>query len=180
MSGRRGASPPDASPPAPAAAPGFADLRGDEPPSDARLPLDDNAAGAVARPRGDRGACALGAPALTKVPPESELSELESHAEEASALLRLMANKWRLLVLCHLVHGEKSVGELQRTLGLSQSALSQHLAALRCMKLVETRRSAQTIYYRLAGREATAVLATLHDLYCAPAGQAREVDAERV
>ena len=117
---------------------------------------------------------------MTKVPPESEASELEGHAEEASAMLRSMANKWRLLALCRLVQGERSVGELQRALGLSQSALSQHLAGLRRMKLVETRRSAQTIYYRLAGREATAVLATLHDLYCAPAGAAREVNAERV
>lgn len=117
---------------------------------------------------------------MTKVPPESEASELEGHAEEASAMLRSMANKWRLLALCRLVQGERLVGELQRALGLSQSALSQHLAGLRRMKLVETRRSAQTIYYRLAGREATAVLATLHDLDCAPAGAAREVNAERV
>ncbi len=117
---------------------------------------------------------------MTTVPPEIEPSKLEGHAAEASALLRSMANKWRLLVLCHLVQGERSVGELQRALGLSQSALSQHLAGLRRMKLVETRRSAQTIYYRLCGREAMTVLATLHDLYCAPAGAPRELDAERV
>ena len=62
-----------------------------------------------------------------------------------------MGGKPRLLVLCNLVEGERSVGELQRIVGLSQSALSQHLAVLRRTKLVETRREMQTIYYRLAG-----------------------------
>jgi DNA-binding transcriptional ArsR family regulator len=74
------------------------------------------------------------------------------------------------LALCSLVHGERSVGELQRIVGLSQLALSQHLAVLRRSKLVETRRETQTIYYRLAGGEATAVLQMLHRLYCAPSG----------
>ncbi len=85
-------------------------------------------------------------------------------------MLRAMGGKSRLLVLCNLVEGERSVGELQRIVGLSQSALSQHLAVLRRTKLVETRRSTQTIYYRLAGGAATAVLETLHSLYCAPSG----------
>ena len=97
--------------------------------------------------------------------------ELGAHAESAAGLLRAMGGKWRLLVLCNLVEGEKSVGELQRIVGLSQSALSQHLAVLRRMKLVDTRRETQTIYYRLAGGAATAVLETLHGIYCAaPAG----------
>lgn len=108
------------------------------------------------------------------------VEQLADKADHAAAVLKAISNKWRLLVLCQLVKGEKPVGELEDVIGLSQSALSQHLAALRRMKLVETRRSAQTIYYRLSGREATAVLATLHDLYCAPAGAAREVDSERV
>ena len=100
-------------------------------------------------------------------------AELGAHAETAAALLRAMSGKWRLLVLCHLVEGERSVGALQRIVGLSQSALSQHLAVLRRMKLVETRRSTQTIYYRLAGGAAAAILETLHRLYCAPAGGGR-------
>jgi DNA-binding transcriptional ArsR family regulator len=95
-------------------------------------------------------------------------AELGAHAETAAALLRAMGGKWRLLVLCNLVEGEKSVGELQRIVGLSQSALSQHLAVLRRSKLVETRRETQTIYYRLAGGAAAAVLETLHGIYCAP------------
>jgi len=93
---------------------------------------------------------------------------LEAHAETAAELLKAMGGKWRLLVLCNLVGGERSVGELQRIVGLSQSALSQHLAVLRRMKLVETRRESQTIYYRLAGGAAGAILETLYGLYCAP------------
>ena len=96
--------------------------------------------------------------------------ELGAHAETAAGLLRAMGGKHRLLVLCHLVERERSVGELQRIVGLSQSALSQHLAVLRRMKLVETRRETQTIFYRLAGGAAAAVLETLHGIYCAPSG----------
>ena len=88
-------------------------------------------------------------------------TELGAHAEAAAALLRAMSGKARLLVLCNLVHGERSVGELQRIVGLSQSVL-------RRSKLVETRRETQTIYYRLAGGAAAAVLETLHGIYCAP------------
>jgi ArsR family transcriptional regulator, virulence genes transcriptional regulator len=99
--------------------------------------------------------------------------ELSAHAETAAALLRAMSGKSRLLVLCNLVEGERSVGELQRIVGLSQSALSQHLAVLRRSKLVETRRETQTIYYRLAGGAASAVLETLHGLYCAPPAAAK-------
>jgi DNA-binding transcriptional ArsR family regulator len=94
-------------------------------------------------------------------------AELGAHAETAAELLRAMGGKSRLLVLCNLVEGERSVGELQRIVGLSQSALSQHLAVLRRSKLVETRRETHTIYYRLAGGAATAVIETLHCLYCA-------------
>jgi DNA-binding transcriptional ArsR family regulator len=77
-----------------------------------------------------------------------------------------MGNPHRLLVLCQLLHGEKSVGELERLVGLSQSALSQHLARLRRDGLVKTRRSAQTIFYSLSGNEAKAVISTLYCLYC--------------
>jgi DNA-binding transcriptional ArsR family regulator len=102
--------------------------------------------------------------------PAIDPAELSAHAETAAGLLRAMGGKSRLLVLCNLVEGERSVGELQRIVGLSQSALSQHLAVLRRSKLVETRRETQTIYYRLAGGAASAVLETLHGIYCAPKG----------
>lgn len=96
-----------------------------------------------------------------------DMADLQANARKASALLKAMSNERRLLILCHLALGEKSVGELEELVGLSQSALSQHLARLRRDKLVSTRRSAQNIYYSLHGDEAKRVMATLHDLYCA-------------
>lgn len=94
-------------------------------------------------------------------------SALEDKAEMASRLLKSLANERRLLILCHLIKGEKSVGELEKLVGLSQSALSQHLARLRKESLVSTRREAQTIFYSVASSEARTVLATLYELYCA-------------
>ena len=76
-----------------------------------------------------------------------------------------MGNTHRLMILCQLSKGERNVGELERIVGLSQSALSQHLARLRNDDLVKTRRAAQTIYYSLAGGEAAAVIDTLCRLY---------------
>ncbi|CAA7626665.1 putative DNA-binding transcriptional regulator [Candidatus Terasakiella magnetica] len=99
-----------------------------------------------------------------------ELEKLKDSARRASALLKAMSNEHRLMILCQLLPGEKSVGELERIIGLSQSALSQHLARLRRDNLVQTRRQAQTIFYSLAGAEASAVINTLYGLYCAPEG----------
>lgn len=95
-----------------------------------------------------------------------DLVALQENAQRASALLKAMSNQHRLLILCQLVPGEKCVGELEKFVGLSQSALSQHLARLRRDNLVKTRRSAQTIYYSLSGDEARAVIETLYSLYC--------------
>ncbi len=97
-----------------------------------------------------------------------DIAVLERRAEEAAALLAAMANAKRLLVLCHLVDGEQSVGDLAAIAGISQSALSQHLAKLRLQGLVATRREAQTIYYSLASAEVRALIETLYRLYCAP------------
>lgn len=96
-----------------------------------------------------------------------ELDKLQESARRASTLLKAMSNEHRLMILCQLLHGEKSVGELERLIGLSQSALSQHLARLRRDNLVQTRRQAQTIFYSLSGAEASAVINTLYGLYCA-------------
>lgn len=89
----------------------------------------------------------------------------EHHAPRASTLLKAMANERRLMVLFHLAEGEKSVGELEKLVGLSQSALSQHLARLRRDSVVQTRRSAQTIYYSLKGVETEVLLGALTRLY---------------
>ena len=79
----------------------------------------------------------------------------------ASNLLKTMGNPHRLLILCHLSNGERSVGELEKELKLSQSALSQHLARLRKQALVATRRQAQMVYYSLSSAEAAAVIDVL-------------------
>jgi len=105
-------------------------------------------------------------PAETSDLPSPDPQDMRQNSLRASELLKAMGNEHRLLILCHLLHGEKSVGELEKLIGLSQSALSQHLARLRRDSLVQTRRAAQTIYYSLAGKEAQAVLSTLYDLYC--------------
>nr|WP_076400471.1 metalloregulator ArsR/SmtB family transcription factor [Insolitispirillum peregrinum] len=97
-----------------------------------------------------------------------DLEHLQDNARRASTLLKAMSNEHRLLILCQLSKTEKSVGELERLIGLSQSALSQHLARLRRDGLVKTRRSAQTIFYSLKGEEANTVISTLYGLYCAP------------
>lgn len=95
-----------------------------------------------------------------------ELAELHDMASHACELLKAMANEWRLMILCQLSEGEKTVGEMQRTLGLSQSALSQHLAVLRREKIVKARKHAQSVSYSLSGEEAIRVMGTLHDLFC--------------
>jgi len=96
----------------------------------------------------------------------TRLTQMEKHARDAAQLLKALANEHRLLILCHLAEGEKSVGEINERVAISQSALSQHLSVLRRDQLVETRREAQTIYYRLAEGPATRVVTTLHDVYC--------------
>lgn len=92
---------------------------------------------------------------------------MREHAGEAAGFLRLMANPNRLMILCHLVSGEYSVGELNDQMDLSQSALSQHLAILRKKGLVKTRRDQQTINYSLANPAVTAIMSELYNQFCA-------------
>ncbi|MEY4092720.1 MAG: hypothetical protein RLZZ496_1902 [Pseudomonadota bacterium] len=97
-----------------------------------------------------------------------ELIELIPKATEAEAFLKAMANRYRLMILCNLHQGERSVTKLQESVGLSQSALSQHLARLRADGLVTTRRESQTIYYSLATQNVSELIGLLYRLYCAP------------
>lgn len=96
------------------------------------------------------------------------IQELNSKCEEAAALLSLLANPHRLRILCALLDGERSVSSLEPLVGLSQSALSQHLARLRESRVVTTRREAQSIYYRIGDDRAVEIMTTLADLFCKP------------
>ncbi len=91
---------------------------------------------------------------------------MRRHAGSAAGLMRSLANPHRLMVLCTLSAGEMSVGELNRRVPLSQSALSQHLAVLRKEGLVRTRREAQTIYYAVKEGPAMEIVRLLHRTYC--------------
>lgn len=95
-----------------------------------------------------------------------DAEEMRAHADDAARLLKALSNSSRLMVLCSLAKGELSVGEINARVPLSQSALSQHLGVLRRDGLVNTRRSAQVIYYRLADGPAGRVIETLHDIFC--------------
>lgn len=93
-------------------------------------------------------------------------------ADEAAELLKALANRHRLLIVCQLVAGEKSVGELAAFLGIRDSTVSQHLALLRKDAIVAARRDGQTIWYSIGSPKARAILETLYGIYCAP--QARK------
>lgn len=95
------------------------------------------------------------------------IDKLADRAGAAEALLKTLANRHRLMILCQLLDQELSVSTLQERVGLAQSALSQHLARLREDGLVTTRREAQTIYYRLESANVKRVISLLYDLYCA-------------
>lgn len=90
-------------------------------------------------------------------------------AGEASDLLKALANPHRLMIICQLIDGPRSVGQIADFLGIRQSTASQHLALLRRDGLLSTTREGQTIWYAISSSEAKAVLKTLYDLYCAPA-----------
>jgi ArsR family transcriptional regulator, virulence genes transcriptional regulator len=96
------------------------------------------------------------------------IQDLTRNSVEASQLLSMLANPHRLLILCELHNGEKSVSSLEQIVDLSQSALSQHLAKLRAAAIVTTRRDAQTIYYSIADVRAARLLAVLYELFCKP------------
>lgn len=97
-----------------------------------------------------------------------DLNTMRTAAEGASELLKSLANRHRLLILCQLVEGERSVGELAAFLDIRDTAASQHLALLRKDRLVMARRDGQTIWYSIAETPAREILATLFRIYCRP------------
>lgn len=111
--------------------------------------------------------------APAKRPRKLAAARMRRHAGDAAQLLKALANKQRLLILCLLAEADRSVGQLNALLPLSQSALSQHLAVLRADGAVRTRRQAQTIVYRLADGPARQLVETLHAIYCGSAARRR-------
>jgi DNA-binding transcriptional ArsR family regulator len=95
-------------------------------------------------------------------------SRMLAAAAEASDLMKALANRHRLLIVCQLIDGERSVGELAAFLALRDSTVSQHLALLRRDGVVAARRDGQTIFYSIASPAAQRILHTLYDVYCAP------------
>ncbi len=93
-------------------------------------------------------------------------AEMKHSAARAAALLKAIGNPKRLMILCHITKEQQCVGDLAELVGLSQSALSQHLAKLKVEGIVETERDGQTIYYKVADPKAKAVLETLYGIYC--------------
>lgn len=100
-----------------------------------------------------------------------DVARLMAQARAASDLLKALSHETRLMILCLLVEGEKSVSDLEQILAMPQAAVSQHLARLRFDKLVATRREGRMIYYSIAGDEAPHIVATLHALFCRPADE---------
>ena len=96
-----------------------------------------------------------------------DLEEMKRTADKASILMKTLGHKGRLMILCQLATGEKSVGELSRLLDIPQSPLSQHLSRMRAEDLVAPRRSAQTVFYSLKSDEANKIIECLYGLYCA-------------
>lgn len=101
-----------------------------------------------------------------KVRPEIDLNALQAAAVDACALLKVMSNPDRLLLLCHMAQGEYCVGELEALTDIRQPTLSQQLAVLRDDSLVATRRDGKQIYYSIASREALAVIRVLYEQFC--------------
>lgn len=97
---------------------------------------------------------------------DTPIQIMKQNARKAEALLKLLANAKRLMILCHLGRQEKTVSELVQLIGLSQSALSQHLAKMRVDNLVVGEKRGQSVYYRIARPEVDALLSTLYLIYC--------------
>ncbi len=93
---------------------------------------------------------------------------MQASAQRASEMMKLLGHPHRLMILCELKVGEKSVGELSKSVGIAQSPLSQHLARMRYEDVVESRRDAQTVYYSLKEGEASQLIQAMYEIFCEP------------
>jgi len=109
-------------------------------------------------------------PALAPI----KLDEMDAAADQACDLLKALASPTRLKILCHLIEGEKSVGQIATLLGARDAAVSQHLALLRKDRIVRGRRAGQTIFYTIENPAAERILQVLHEIYCGGVGPVGE------
>lgn len=110
----------------------------------------------------------MGLPKIKEIQCSTELVQLVNNAREASDFLKAISHESRLIILCILAEGEKSVNELEDILSLRQPTVSQQLARLRTSGLVETRRDGKTIYYRLSDQKPKRLIELVYELFCAP------------
>jgi DNA-binding transcriptional ArsR family regulator len=103
-----------------------------------------------------------------------DVAQMRGAAGQASGLLKALANRHRLMIVCRLIEGERSVGELAELLGLRQSTISQHLSLLRKDGVVADRRDGQTIWYSIASEPARQVVEVLYGAFCVAARSARD------
>ena len=108
----------------------------------------------------------MGLPVFDKGLSEAEHTEMLANVRRATAFLKALGHEGRLLILCHLASGEKSVTELEELLSSRQAAVSQQLARLRLEGLVDFRRDGKAIYYRLHDERAKKMLATVYEIFC--------------
>ena len=119
------------------------------------------------KPRAAPSSRAAAAP-KPRLPSGLDIDLMLANALQASEFLKALSHEVRLLILCFLIEGEKSVSEIEKMLKLRQPAVSQQLARLRADGLVETRRNGKNIYYSLARTEVRDVIGVLHDVFCRP------------
>lgn len=115
---------------------------------------------------------------LPKLSPDQSPEDVEklfAQARKASELLKALSHESRLLILCLLVEGEKSVSELEDVMKMPQAAVSQQLARLRFDRLVHTRRDGRVMYYSIAGEEVSSIIAALYELFCAPVRESSDI-----
>lgn len=111
-------------------------------------------------------------PKLTAETTPEQMQDLFEQARKASDLLKALSHETRLLILCLLTEGEKSVSELEEIMSMPQAAVSQQLARLRFDRLVTTRRDGRMIYYRISNDEVTNIVGQLYEMFCTPVRQA--------
>jgi len=122
----------------------------------------------------DTAANRMNFPVLNKEIEPAEFDALVEQARKASDLLKALSHEVRLLILCLLSEGEKSVSELEDVLSMPQAAVSQQLARLRLEGLVKSRREGRMIYYSLENKEVSSIISTLYELFCREVRQPAE------